>query len=84
MRYEHSASGDLLHLDIKGITRYQQVSIRGDGRRRGRPQLAGWQGLHVAIDDHPASPSPACAQPLPSLLTSAKIAPSTCLKVSQR
>jgi leucine-zipper of insertion element IS481/Integrase core domain len=52
VRYEHSAPGDLLHLDIKGMTRYQQVSIRGDGRRRGRPQFAGWQALHVAIDDH--------------------------------
>jgi transposase InsO family protein len=52
VRYEHAAPGDLLHLDIKGLTRYQQVSIRGDGRRRGRPQFAGWQALHVAIDDH--------------------------------
>jgi transposase InsO family protein len=52
VRYEHAAPGDLLHLDIKGMTRYQQVSIRGDGRRRGRPQFAGWQALHVAIDDH--------------------------------
>ena len=52
MRYEHAAPGDLLHLDIKGMTRYQQVSIRGDGRRRGRPQFAGWQALHIAIDDH--------------------------------
>ena len=52
VRYEHPAPGDLLHLDIKGMTRYQQVSIRGDGRRRGRPQFAGWQALHVAIDDH--------------------------------
>ena len=52
LRYEHPAPGDLLHLDIKGMTRYQQVSIRGDGRRRGRPQFAGWQALHVAIDDH--------------------------------
>src|SRR5207247_9689783 len=34
------------------MTRYQQVSIRGDGRRRARPQFAGWQALHVAIDDH--------------------------------
>ena len=42
----------VLHLDIKGMTRYQRVSIRGDGRRRGRPQFAGWQALHVAIDDH--------------------------------
>ena len=52
IRYEHPAPGDLLHLDIKGMTRYQQVSIRGDGRRRGRPRFAGWQALHVAIDDH--------------------------------
>jgi transposase InsO family protein len=52
LRYEHPAPGDLLHLDIKGMTRYQQVSIRGDGRRRGRPQFAGWQALHVAVDDH--------------------------------
>jgi transposase InsO family protein len=52
VRYEQAAPGDLLHLDIKGMTRYQQVSIRGDGRRRGRPQFAGWQALHVAIDDH--------------------------------
>src|ERR1700675_3540750 len=40
VRYEHPAPGDLLHLDIKAMTRYQQVSIRGDGRRRGRPQFA--------------------------------------------
>src|ERR1700677_1066764 len=52
VRYEHPAPGDLLHLDIKGMSRYQQVSIRGDDRRRGRPQFAGWQALHVAIDDH--------------------------------
>ena len=52
VRYEHPSPGDLLHLDIKGMTRYQQVSIRGDGRRRGRPQFAGWEALHIAIDDH--------------------------------
>src|SRR6266568_1547482 len=52
VRYEHAAPGDLLHLDIKAMTRYQSVSIRGDGRRRGRPQFAGWQALHIAIDDH--------------------------------
>jgi transposase InsO family protein len=42
----------MLHLDIKGMTRYPQVSIRGDGRRRGRRQFAGCEALHVAIDDH--------------------------------
>jgi len=52
-RYEHPSPGDLLHLDIKAMTRFQRVSIRGDGRRRG-PRRAhfGWEALHVAIDDH--------------------------------
>ena len=52
VRYELPHPGDLLHLDIKGMTRYQQVSVRGDGRLRGRAQFAGREALHVAIDDH--------------------------------
>ena len=52
VRYEHPHPGDLLHLDIKGLTRYQQVSLRADGRRRGLPQHAGSEALHIAIDDH--------------------------------
>ena len=52
VRYEHAAPGDLLHLDIKGLTRFQQVSWRGDGRRRGRHKHPGWEALHVAVDDH--------------------------------
>ena len=52
-RYEHPRPGDLLHLDIKGMTRFQRVSIRGDGRRRGpRHAHFGFEALHVAIDDH--------------------------------
>jgi transposase InsO family protein len=52
VRYEHPHPGDLLHLDIKGLTRYQQVSLRGDGRRRGLRKHPGFEALHVAIDDH--------------------------------
>jgi transposase InsO family protein len=52
VRYEHPNPGDLLHLDIKGMTRYQQVSLRADGRRRGLHQHPGSEALHVAIDDH--------------------------------
>ena len=52
VRYEHPAPGDLLHLDIKGMTRFQQVSWRADGRRRGQHKHPGWEALHVAIDDH--------------------------------
>lgn len=51
VRYEHPAPGDLLHLDIKGMTRLQHT-VRGDGRLRGRPRFAGWEALHIAIDDH--------------------------------
>ncbi len=52
VRYEHAAPGDLLHLDIKGMTCYQQVLLRADGRRRGLRQHPGFEALHVAIDDH--------------------------------
>jgi transposase InsO family protein len=52
VRYEHPFPGDLLHLDIKGMTRFQQVVWRGDGRRRGQHKHPGWEALHVAIDDH--------------------------------
>ncbi len=51
-RYEHPHPGDLLHLDIKGMTRFEEVSLRGDGRRRGLRKHAGFEALHVAIDDH--------------------------------
>jgi transposase InsO family protein len=51
-RYEHPFPGDLLHLDIKGLTRYQEVLMRGDGRRRGLHEHPGFEALHVAIDDH--------------------------------
>jgi len=51
-RYEHPHPGDLLHLDIKGMTRFSQVSLRGDGRLRGLRQHAGFEALHVAVDDH--------------------------------
>ena len=51
-RYEHPFPGDLLHLDIKGLTRYQEVLLRGDGRRRGQHKHPGFEALHVAIDDH--------------------------------
>jgi transposase InsO family protein/transposase-like protein len=51
-RYEHPHPGDLLHLDIKGMTRFGEVSLRGDGRLRGKKEHPGFLALHVAIDDH--------------------------------
>ncbi|ACO32605.1 IS481-like element ISAcp2 family transposase [Acidobacterium capsulatum] len=52
VRYEHAAPGDLLHLDIKGMTRFGEVSLRGDGRLRGKKEHPGFLALHVAVDDH--------------------------------
>jgi len=52
LRYEHPAPGDLLHLDIKGMTRFSEVSRRGDGRLRGKQKHPGFLALHVAVDDH--------------------------------
>jgi transposase InsO family protein len=52
LRYEHPHPGDLLHLDIKGMTRFGEVVVRGDGRLRGRKQHPGLLALHVAVDDH--------------------------------
>ena len=51
-RYEHPRPGDLLHLDIKGMTQFGEVSLRGDGRLRGKRSHPGFLALHVAIDDH--------------------------------
>jgi transposase InsO family protein len=52
VRYEHPHPGDLLHLDIKGMTRFGEVVVRGDGRLRGKQQHPGLLALHVAVDDH--------------------------------
>ncbi len=52
VRYEHPRPGDLLHLDIKGMTRFGEVSLRGDGRLRGKKGHPGFLALHVAVDDH--------------------------------
>lgn len=51
-RYEYPAPGDLVHLDIKGMTRFGEVSLRGDGRLRGKHKHPGLLALHVAGDDH--------------------------------
>jgi transposase InsO family protein len=51
-RYEHPRPGDMLHLDIKGMTRFGEVSRRGDGRLRGKRSHPGFLALHVAVDDH--------------------------------
>lgn len=50
-RYEHAAP-DLLHLDIKKLGRIVRPSHRVTGDRRDSVSGAGWEHVHVAIDDH--------------------------------
>jgi transposase InsO family protein len=50
-RYEHPAPGDLIHLDIKKLGRIRRVGHRITGDRRDTSRGAGWEYVHVAIDD---------------------------------
>ena len=50
-RYEREHAGDLLHMDIKRLGRIQGVGHRIHGDRRRRARGAGWEFLHVAVDD---------------------------------
>ncbi len=51
-RYEHPHPGDLLHLDIKKLARIAKPGHRLTGDPRDETRGAGWEMLHVAIDDH--------------------------------
>ena len=51
-RYERERPGALLHVDIKKLGRFWQVGKRILHDGIGRSRHAGWQYLHVAVDDH--------------------------------
>lgn len=50
-RYQRERPGELLHLDIKKLARFDGVGHRITGNRRGASQGMGYDFLHVAIDD---------------------------------
>ena len=51
-RYQRERPGELIHLDIKKLGRFQRAGHRVTGQRRGcRNAGAGWDFVHVAIDD---------------------------------
>lgn len=50
-RYEWPHVGDLLHVDLKRLGRVVGIGHRIHGDRRRRSRKAGWEFLHVAIDD---------------------------------
>jgi transposase InsO family protein len=51
-RYERARPGELVHLDIKPLVRILRVGHRIHGDRRTRVEGAGWEFVHVAVDDH--------------------------------
>ena len=52
-RYERADPGDLIHFDIKKLARIVRTGHRITGdRQRDHVPGAGWEFLHIAIDDH--------------------------------
>lgn len=51
-RYERAHPGELIHIDIKRLGRFDRVGHRITGnRQKGDSRGAGWEFVHVAIDD---------------------------------
>ncbi|CAN7375802.1 IS481 family transposase [Phenylobacterium sp. LjRoot225] len=52
IRYERSRPGEMIHLDIKKLGRFDVEGHRITGdRRKGASRGAGWDFLHVCVDD---------------------------------
>ncbi len=51
VRYERERPGELLHIDTKKLGRIEAVGHRITGDRRDRRRGAGWEAMHVCIDD---------------------------------
>jgi len=50
-RYEKTRPGELVHLDVKKLGRIQRVGHRIHGDRTTRVRGAGWEYVHVCVDD---------------------------------
>jgi hypothetical protein len=53
-RYERARPGELLHIDIKKLGKFNRVGHRITGDRTGQSYTrgVGWEYVHLAIDDH--------------------------------
>src|SRR5512132_1708837 len=51
VRYQRDHPGELIHVDIKKLGRIQVIGHRVTGNRSQRAEGAGWEFVHVAIDD---------------------------------
>jgi transposase InsO family protein len=52
VRYEHERPGDLIHFDIKRLACIVRPGSRVTGQMNSRARGAGFEYLHIAIDDH--------------------------------
>jgi transposase InsO family protein len=53
-RYEREHPGELIHIDIKKLGKFNEIGHRVTGDRRGQSNSrgVGWEYVHVCIDDH--------------------------------
>jgi transposase InsO family protein len=53
-RYERAAPGEILHIDIKKLGKFNRIGHRITGDRTGQSNTrgVGWEYVHLAIDDH--------------------------------
>jgi transposase InsO family protein len=53
-RYERAKPGEMIHIDIKKLGRFNSIGHRITGDRKGQSNSrgVGWEFVHVAIDDH--------------------------------
>jgi transposase len=59
-RYEREAPGEMIHIDIKKLGRFDKIGHRITGDRTGQSNSrgVGWEFVHVCMTITPASPSP--------------------------
>ena len=53
-RYEREKPGEMIHIDIKKLGRFNRIGHRITGDRKGQSNSrgVGWEFVHVAVDDH--------------------------------
>ena len=52
IRYEHDGPGEMLHRDIKKLGRFWRAGHRVTGNRCQDSEGAGWEYVHVCVDDY--------------------------------
>jgi transposase-like protein len=52
VRYQRERPGELVHLDVKKLARFDRVGHRMTGSRRGQSSGVGWDFVHVAVPPH--------------------------------